>query len=450
MAPKRKRDEMTGPPRKSYTAEHKLEVVAYAKEHGNRAAGRQYGVGETSVREWKKAEEELKMLQPRKRARRGQSAKWPILEDNLASWVHAQRDAGRAVSTVNIRMKAKTMAVEMGIMNFLGNPSWIYKFMKRKQLSVRVRTTVGQRLPDDWEEKMSSFRDFVANEITARNLSPDDVINMDEVPMSFDIPPTRSVAPVGTKTIGISTTGHERNNFTVVLACTASGVKLKPMVIFKRVTMPRVKFPAGVVVVVNKKGWMNTEVMKTWVSKCYRTRRGSFFKKNSLLVMDAMTAHLDEDVKKTVNAAGGHVAIIPGGLTSKLQPLDIAVNRPFKAIVREEWAKWMLEGKHTFTPAGRQRRADYDEVCKWILSSWQRVKLSTIVNGFAKSGIVNEQTVDTSDTDSDDSCSSDNGDGASEEQMLEVLELLRESDTETDTSFNGFEDDDDDEDDDEH
>jgi len=165
--------------------------------------------------------------------------------------------------------------------------------------------------------------------------------------------------------------------------------------------------------------------------------------------MDAMTAHLDEDVKKTVNAAGGHVAIIPGGLTSKLQPLDIAVNRPFKAIVREEWAKWMLEGKHTFTPAGRQRRADYDEVCKWILSSWQRVKLSTIVNGFAKSGIVNEQTVDTSDTDSDDSCSSDNADGASEEQMLEVLELLRESDTETDTSFNGFEDDDDD-DDDEH
>ena len=69
-----------------------------------------------------------------------------------------------------------------------------------------------------------------------------------------------------------------------------------------------------------------------------------------------------------------------------------------------------------------------------------------INNLFAKSCIVNEQTVDTSDTDSDDSCSSDNGnpDGASEERMLEVLELLRESDSETDTSFNGFEDDDDD------
>ena len=69
--------------------------------------------------------------------------------------------------------------------------------------------------------------------------------------------------------------------------------------------------------------------------------------------------------------------------------------------------------------------------------------MSTIVNGFAKS----EQTADTSDTDSDDICSSDgNNDGASEERLLETLELLRESYSETDTNFNGFEDEDNDDD----
>ena len=82
MAPKRKRDDTAGPSRKSYTDDHKLEVIAYAKEHRNRAAVRQYGFGETSVREWKKAEKDLKMLQPRKHARHGQSAKWLILEEN--------------------------------------------------------------------------------------------------------------------------------------------------------------------------------------------------------------------------------------------------------------------------------------------------------------------------------------------------------------------------------
>lgn len=447
MASKRNREDTNGPPRKSYTAKHKLEIINYAKEHGNRAAGRQYGVGEASVRDWKKAEEELKISKPQKRASRGHSAKWPILEENLASWVRAQRDAGSAVSTVNIRMKAQTIATEMNIMNFKGNPSWIFKFMKRNQLSVRVRTTVGQKLPEDWEEKISNFRDFVAKEINQQKLSYADIINMDEVPMSFDIPPTRSIATVGTKTIAISTTGHERNNFTVVLGCAASGLKLKPMVIFKRVTMPRVKFPDGIVVVVNKKGWMNTDVMKTWISKCYRTRQGSFFQKNSLLIMDAMTSHLGEEVKKTVNAAGGHIAIIPGGLTSKLQPLDIAVNRPFKVFIREEWAKWMIRGTHTFTATGRQRRAGYDEICKWILSSWQRVKVSTIVNSFVKSGITNENPISASDTEFDDGCSSDDekSDGANDERMLEILELILENDSEVETSLDSFEDDDNDE-----
>ena len=76
-------------------------------------------------------------------------------------------------------------------------------------------------------------------------------------------------------------------------------------------------------------------------------------------------------------------------------------------------------------------------------------KLSTIVNGFAKSGIANEHLADTSDTDSDDSCSLDDGkhDGANEERLLEILELLWESDTETETSFHGFDADDDDDDD---
>src|SRR6218665_2887214 len=100
MAPKRKRDESTLPARQSYTSQYKLEVMEYTKEHGNRAARRQYSVAESSVRDWRKAEATLQTLPPRKRARRDQTAKWPILEENLASWIRAQQDDGRAVSTV--------------------------------------------------------------------------------------------------------------------------------------------------------------------------------------------------------------------------------------------------------------------------------------------------------------------------------------------------------------
>lgn len=66
--------------------------------------------------------------------------------------------------------------------------------------------------------------------------------------------------------------------------------------------MPREKLPSGVAVFCNKKGWMNTEVMGVWIEKCLRTRPGSFFKKKSLLVFDAMTAHKEPSVQKQINA----------------------------------------------------------------------------------------------------------------------------------------------------
>ena len=61
----------------------------------------------------------------------------------------------------------------------------------------------------------------------------------------------------GNKTILIKSTGHEKTKFTVVLSCLADGTKLMPMIIFKRKTMPSVKFPSGVFVHVHGKGWMD-------------------------------------------------------------------------------------------------------------------------------------------------------------------------------------------------
>ncbi|GFT83665.1 hypothetical protein TNCV_2825971 [Trichonephila clavipes] len=46
---------------------------------------------------------------------------------------------------------------------------------------------------------------------------------MDKVPLSFDIPPTRTVDVQGASSIPINTTGNERTSFTVVLCCAANG-----------------------------------------------------------------------------------------------------------------------------------------------------------------------------------------------------------------------------------
>jgi hypothetical protein len=68
--------------RKSYTAKFKLQVIEVAKEKGNREAGRLFNVGESSVREWRKAETVLNVLRKKKRAMRFGRCLWPTIKKN--------------------------------------------------------------------------------------------------------------------------------------------------------------------------------------------------------------------------------------------------------------------------------------------------------------------------------------------------------------------------------
>ena len=154
--------------------------------------------------------------------------------------------------------------------------------------------------------------------------------------------------------------------------------------------MPKENLPAGVVVHCHNKGWMDRDGMAVWGEKVWRARPVSFFDRTSLLVFDSFSAHIDEGVRNNFKTEHKTTTtVIPGGLTKKLQPLDISVNRSFKNHIREEWEKWMSEGIHTFTATGKMRRATHEEVCNWVIRAWRAMKVTSITNGFKKAGITN-------------------------------------------------------------
>jgi len=66
----------------------------------------------------------------------------------------------------------------------------------------------------------------------------------------------------GKKTIKIQKTRNEKNRVTDVLEYAGNGTDLKPMVMFKRKTVPRVANKHGVVITAQEKAWMDTEGMK--------------------------------------------------------------------------------------------------------------------------------------------------------------------------------------------
>lgn len=125
---------------------------------------------------------------------------------------------------------------------------------------------------------------------------------------------------------------------------------------------------------------MDNEVMDLWLNRCYVKRPGGFFRqKKSLLVLDSMRAHISDVTKERIRATDSIPAVIPGGLTKLLQPLDISVNRCFKAELRHIWEDWMNNGDKSFTATGCMRRASYPTVVQWVKDAWNAVPETAII-----------------------------------------------------------------------
>ncbi|KAK7088131.1 hypothetical protein V1264_022083 [Littorina saxatilis] len=423
--------------RLAYDAEFKLKAIELAEGKGNRKAAFELGIHESMVRKWRKQKTELGACKRTRRAFRGCAARWPELEAQLVDWVHIQRAASRGLSTVQVQLKAIEMARTMGIDNFVGGATWCYRFMKRNNLSMRTKTTLCQEIPADLLEKTTLFRNFVSELIAEEFIGLDFIVNMDEVPLSFDMPLTRTINKKGESSVSIKTTGHEKSNFTCVLACTASGIKLPPMLIFKRKTMPKEKFPAGIVIKVNVKGWMDETMMHNWLAECFTKRPGGFFRRaKTLLVMDSMRAHITVGVKQAVKSANALLAVIPGGTTKFLQPLDISVNRSFKASLCKLWERWMTEGEHSFTKTGRMRRASLAEVASWVVQAWEEVPIRVIIKAFQKAEIVADDSADL-DSPSSENENDPTDTNAHPAMTDEAMRAIFHSDTE-DSDFSGF------------
>ncbi|GFV51535.1 pogo transposable element with KRAB domain [Trichonephila clavipes] len=287
-------------------------------------------------------------------------------------------------------------------------------------------------VPDDVDEekKKASFFQFTRKVIAEGKYSLKNIINMDEVKLTFDCPPNRTVDTCGVKTVSITTTGQEKTHFTVMLACCADGTKLKPLLIFKRKTILKENFPRSVVIRCNEKGWCNKDMLN-WFQEVWKKREGAFFNFKGVLIMDSMRAHIKGSVKAEAKKnIGAELSVIPGGLTKILQPLDISVNRSFKSHVRACWENWMSEGLRTCTKGGNMRRASYTEVAEFVDKSWKSVKVSTIRSGFIKAGIVSESEEITDSEDSD--AENDLSDTLPEN----ILELFNSDTDESD--FEGF------------
>ncbi|KAE8751237.1 hypothetical protein FOCC_FOCC002065 [Frankliniella occidentalis] len=157
----------------------------------------------------------------------------------------------------------------------------------------------------------------------------------DQTPLYLDMPSRSTVEEVGGKSIQVKTTGNEKTRFTTMLAITADGRKLPPFILFRRKTLPKDAFPPGIHVRAHESGSFNEDITKDWLKTVWARRPGALLNKQSMLVLDSFRGHLTDSVKFQIRELKTDLVIIPGEMTSLLQPLDVSVNKTFKNNIEE-------------------------------------------------------------------------------------------------------------------
>ncbi|CAI7802526.1 unnamed protein product [Closterium sp. NIES-53] len=224
----------------------------------------------------------------------------------------------------------------------------------------------------DVATQCKEFWQFVRNARIEYAIDNRYIINADQTPLWLEMPATTTVEQTGVKSVPIRSAGYQKERVTVMLACTATGEKLKPWVFFKRKTLPKGDFPNYVVVGCQANGWMEATGVIQWLDEGvvpFLKPKFGVQSRSAMLVLDSYRGHLTKEVKARFAALNIVPAVIPAGCTADVQPLDVSVNKSFKA--------------------RNIKKPPPEVVLKWISRAWKAVPADLIKKSFLTCGISN-------------------------------------------------------------
>jgi hypothetical protein len=133
---------------------------------------------------------------------------------------------------------------------------------------------------------------------------------------------------------------------------------------------------------------MTEELMLEWLKIIWSYRPGAFLNQLSLLVLDAFKGHVTESVKDQLRKMKTEL-VIPGGMTSMLQPMDVSITKSFKDRLRKQYLTWIAYPARELTETGEIKCTAPSEVARWVLAAWKAIPESIIVGSFKKCCISN-------------------------------------------------------------
>ena len=133
-------------------------------------------------------------------------------------------------------------------------------------------------------------------------------------------------------------------------------------------------------------------IMKKWTSdKWYNifTNPATPDSSGKLLVADVHKAQQTDEVKRLLQKKNTVLVNVPPGCTSRVQPLDVVVNNPFKNLVREQFEKHLDENVNDYVEGKLTASKRRILTTKWVAIAWEKVMQDKemVIRSFKKCGI---------------------------------------------------------------
>ena len=263
---------------------------------------------------------------------------------------------------------------------------WWRGFMERhkKELSVRkpqqlqmIRAKAGS--PEVLHHWFNVVLGPTLRELGLLN-KPECIYNADETFVCLSGGSSTIICKKGMKAPQQVIGGSGRENVTVHMCCNGAGVLLPPYVIYTSKRSIPLSYtqggPIGARYGNSENGWMNEISFLDWMKSIFIT---SLTHRPVVLILDGHTSHVSYELRILAQENNIHLLKLPSHTTHLLQPLDVAVIKPFKTA----WNREVLQ--HVNTEQKAVTKADFACLLK---RSWDNgLKPEYAVNGFRKTGI---------------------------------------------------------------
>ncbi|XP_042345926.1 pogo transposable element derived with ZNF domain b [Plectropomus leopardus] len=320
--------------RDDFLTARQLRIALFALCDGLRQASRVFSTETDLIQSWMK--EARKRLKQTKQEQKVDSNGG----DRLVAWVLSMREQQLPITESNLFHKASTLKKKGGFSDsFRISYDWAVSFMLQHHLGLRSigrDSTLARILPLSLEAKVKSFREFTQKIIQTKKLSESNVAAMDELCLFVDF---RLVQDKSRRSEALELTGSIPL-VTVYLTVLADGTMLPSLVVANR-QLTEKPLPEFILLEAGPETLLVEEALDLWTNKVWLQHVTSEIQPSkSMLILDRHREHLGDSCLTSVSGVGTLPAVIPGGCSHHLQPLEICMKPVLQRFLLSRWAEF--------------------------------------------------------------------------------------------------------------